>query len=311
MINWLKFFPLKWSCDNNPTEVHGPYLTSLKNNKWIFGDCTLHFGAPRANPIFGFSGQGTTVGALSPGRTNILQTQWERVYFSGIDRPSVEWDFDLFYVSNWYFVGPWFTGHQAELSANALLITADKTYSFADQNLFHPRIFESAVSNHLDRSYGHSRAGRKAHYCGPLNWRVLPISSSIQAVICDVHTIGNSSKENPLLHRLVFFPISPQQFIQIDFDFGGVEIYRDEIRAKPLFKLCDSIIDTLRLDVGQATLENWNKVKESCPDMSITASMGEFPWPLQKVEKTPKKTETDITPSQKTLELPSDNNRQN
>ncbi len=310
MYDWLKFFPLKWNAHNNPTEIRGPLFPKLKKNKWLLGDCTLHFGAPRANPIFGFSGQGTAVGALSPKRANILEALWQRAY-SGSDGPASEWDIDIFYVNNWYFVGPWFTGYQAELSAHALLITADKNHSFACKNLLHPRVFESAVFNYLDKRYGYTKAGRKPKYRGPLNWRTLPLSNSIQAVVCDVHEIGNGCRENPGLHRLVFFPISPQQFVRINFDFGDTEINRDEVRAKPLFKLCDSIIDTLRLDVGQTTQANWDKVKETCPSMSITESMGEFPWPLQNPKKSSKNSEMDITPSQETLELRNDDNSQN
>ena len=82
----------------------------------------------------------------------------------------------------------------------------------------------------------------------------------------------------------------------IDISFGDVAIYRDKIKAAPLFQLCDSIIDSMRLEVGKDTQAEWNKVKATCPDMSITETFGEFPWPLFK-EKAPKKHKlVDVTP---------------
>lgn len=307
MIDSLKFFPFKWRSDHNPTEIRGPYFSRLRGEKWFLGNCTLYFGAPTANPVFGLSGRGRSVGATSPRSANILKAQWQIASFSS-DAPLSEWGLGLFYTNTWYFVGPWFTGVQASLTASALLVTADKSHSFADKSLFHPRVFESAVANYLDTAYGYRRMGQKPMYRGPLNWRVLPISTTINAVVCDIHEIGNGCKENPVLHRLVYFPVSPTQFIQMNFDFGGVEINRDEVRAKPLFKLCDEIISTFRLEVGQLTQDKWDKVKVTCPDMSITETMGEFQWPLKKAKKTSKTSELDITPSQRAIEQQSQEN---
>ncbi len=297
MLDWLKFFPYASKDDNKPAEVRGPYFSKPRRNKWLLGDCTLCFDAPWANPIFSLSQRGDTVDAISPGRGNVLQAQLKNVFKSRSSAPPSEWDRHIFYSNTWFFVGPWFTGFQADLCADGLLITADRDSSFIGKNLLHPRVFESAVANYLDNTYGYEKNGRNAHFRGPLNWRVLPISSRIQAVVCDIHTIGNTSKENPCLTRHVYIPITPQRFILIRFSFGGVLINEDEIRAKPLLKLCDSIIDSLHLDVGSKTQAEWDTVKQSCPDMSIAESIGEFQWPLKVVKPFKKPQEVDITPS--------------
>ncbi len=301
MLDWLKFFPFAWRDDHKPAEVRGPYFPKLRQNKWFLKDSLIRFSAPISNPIFGFSGRGDSVDERTPGTANLLETEWERVYGRADGAPVNPWDRDIFYSNTWYFVGPWFTGIQARLNTNALLITANERGMFSDKNLFHPRVFETAIANYLDISYGYDKAGRKPRYRGPLNWRVLPLSSSIQAVVCDIHHIGNSSKENPDLQRQIYFPITPQNMIRINFDFGDIDIYRDEVRAKPLFKLCDSIIETFRMEVGKNTQAEWDKVKATCPDMSITDTFGELPWPLtlEKPSKGPK--EKDITPSQAAL----------
>ncbi len=297
MLDWLRFFPFVWGDAPKASEIRGPYFPTPRENKWIFGDSLFYFSAPRANPVFGFSHRGSSVDALLPGSTNILAANdLERTHGSPSAPPS-PWDCRLFYHNNWYFVGPWFSGEKACLTANGLLITAEESSSFAEVNLFHPRGFESAVASFLDYLYGYKKQGKKPHYRGPLNWRVLPISTSIQVVVCDVHCIGDATKDNPLLHRMAFFPVSQKQFIRVNFNFGDIEIYRDKMRAPPLFKLCDAIIDSMRLDVGKSTQAEWDKVKATCPDMSITETFGELPWPLTKPKASKKTKVVDITPN--------------
>ncbi len=296
MLDLIKFFPFASGNAPKPTEIRGPYFSRPRKNKWFLGDSLFYFAAPWANPIFSISRRGRTVDAISPGSANILTANLERVPGSS-NAPRSAWDYHHFYNKNWYFVGPWFTGEQACLHASALLCSADERLSFANVNLFHPRGFESAISDFLDNFYGYTRSGKKPHYRGPLNWRVLPLSPSIQGVVCDIHCIGNSSKENPTLHRTVFLPVSPKRFIRIIFDFGGTAIYQDEMCAPPLFKLCDSIIDSMRLQVGKSTQAEWDKVKATCPDMSITETFGELPWPLIKEKPSKKPKPVDITPA--------------
>ena len=299
MWDWLKYFPFEDRRNKHPKpdEIRGPYLTTPVKNKWIFGDSAFYFKAPRANPVFGLFGDGKSIDAVKPGLKNILKGNWERVYSGNRDAPPDFWDTDLFYKNTWYFVGPWFSGYQADLSSLALLVSADKNSRFLKSSLFHPKVFEMAIADYLDISFGYDRSGKKPIYRGPLNWRVMPLSETIQAVVCDLHHIHNGGKDNVMLTRLVFFPVTDHQFVQVSFDFGGVAIYRDEVRTKPLMALCNSIIDSMHLEVGEATLAKWNKVKEECPDMSITEQFGELPWPLFKEKPKKKPKERDITPS--------------
>ncbi|MDO6423450.1 hypothetical protein [Saccharophagus degradans] len=304
MLDWIKFFPYAARCDYNPSEVRGPYFSAPKKVRWRLGDSALNFRAPRSNPIFSFSGLGRKVTRLSPGRKDVLKTRWQYLYLGRSGAPENKWVYQHIYQNIWYLVGPWFSGEQTHLSISAVLITADGGEQSGDEkSLFHPRAFEGAVANILDAGYGYERngTGKKAHYRGPLNWKVLPISSTVQGVVCDVHCIGNTSVENPVLLRQVYFPVSSNQLIRIKFEFGGTKIYLDKVCAPRLFELCDSIINSLQLDVGETMLAEWNKVKESCPNMSITPTLGEFPWPLKLDKASKKQKEIDITPIQAKL----------
>ena len=298
MWDWLKFFPYAKALDERPkvTEIRGPYFTKPREKKWIFGDIGFYFSAPPANPVLGLGKRWESVDSRKPGLVNILKGNWERVYSGNRDAPPDFWDTDLFYKNIWYFVGSWFVGRQAALSSLALLISANKDSRFLQSSLFHPKVFEMAIADYLDISYGYKRSGKKPIYRGPLNWRVIPLSPTIQAVVCDLHHIHNGGKDNPMLMRLVFFPVTDHQFVQVMFDFGGVAIYRDDMRTKPLMALCDSIINSMHIKVGESTLAKWNKVKEECPDMSITEEFGELPWPLFKEKPAKASKERDITP---------------
>ena len=118
------------------------------------------------------------------------------------------------------------------------------------------------------------------------------MSPTVHGIVCDIHQIHNGSRDNPVVTRLVFFPVTTSQFIRVSFSFGGLDIH-DEVRAKPIFALCNSIIDSMRLEVGKSAQAEWDKVKETCPDMTLSDTMGEFKWPLFEEEpnKDPKEKE--------------------
>jgi hypothetical protein len=303
MLDWLRFFPFasyNQFARPNIEEIQGPYFSKLRNNTWRFGDTSFHFKAPWANPIFGFGGLGRSVKSMTPGRQNIFSGRWERVYGSSETSPRIvdQW---WFYANDWYFVGPWFTGEEGRLTVGALLID---TQQDDDLSVLHPKVFESTVCDLLDYEYGYRRSGKNPHYRGPLNWRLKQLSTSIQAIVCDLHEIHNGGIDNPEVIRFVYFPVSAHQFVEISFSFIGLDIH-DEVRAKPIFALCDSIIDSMRLEVGKSTQAEWDKVKETCPDMLLSDTMGEFKWSLFEEVANSEPTEKEILQADDTKKIPS------
>lgn len=304
MFDWIKFFPLAMKCNYKPSEIRGPYFPKPLSNKWYFGDSVLHFKAPRSNSVFSFSGLGSALEKLTPGKRDILNAIGRRPNAGHWDDPVIRWNYHFFYSNDWFMVGPWFTGEQARLCARANVIYVSELSTFFDKNMFHPRVFESAIANILDCYYGHHNFNtkKKAHFRGPLNWRVLPISNSVQAVTCDIHCIGNGTVDDPEVYKQIFIPVSPSHIVCLDLEFCGADLKNDTVRAKPLLALCNSIIDSIHLEVGPETQAEWDKVKATCPDMSITETFGELQWPLAP-EKPPKeKREMDITPQSAGLE---------
>ena len=304
MFDWIKFFPLAMKDDHKPSEVRGPYFPKPKKVKWCFGDSELYFKAPRSNPVFSLSGRGWSLDKLIPKNKDLLPPRFTSPPNAGHwDNPVTRWSYSRFYSNEWFFLGPWFTGVQARLGMGACLLETSHLSPFFKKNMFHPKVFESAVASILDCRYGHHdfNTKKKAHFRGPLNWRVIPISNSIQAAVCDVHCVGNGTVDDPVVYRKIYIPITSSHILNINFDFTGADLKNDTVRAKPLLALCNSIIDSIRLYVGPETQAEWDKVKATCPDMSITETFGELQWPLAPEKPPKKKREVDITPASSVL----------
>ena len=303
-LDWLKFFPFVYAPDvvRKATEVRGPYFSKPRPNKWIFGDVNFHFDAPWANPVFGFDGDARSVDAIKPGVRDILKIQYlERVYRSG-PGPVDAWTKELFYENTWYFVGQWFSGEKSLLIMRGILNTVQDGSKFRGLSLFHPRVFESAIADYMDQSYGYQRYGKRPDCRAPLDWEVLQLSKSIQGVKFDFHHIANGGKDNPELVRVVAFPVNSSQFVIIYFDMTALLLH-DDITTKPTMALCDSIIESMSLKVGKKTHSEWEKVKENCPDMSLSETMGEYQWPLFEEKRSKKSKERDIAPANDELRI--------
>ena len=118
----------------------------------------------------------------------------------------------------------------------------------------------------------------------------------------DFHHIANGGKDNPELVRVVAFPVNSSQFVIIYFDMTALLLH-DDITTKPTMALCDSIIESMSLKVGKKTHSEWEKVKENCPDMSLSETMGEYQWPLFEEKRSKKSKEKDITPANDELRI--------
>ena len=51
-----------------------------------------------------------------------------------------------------------------------------------------------------------------------------------------------------------------------------------------MFELTESIIRSIKLNVGPETQAEWNKVKADIQDMSFSEAFGELKWPIKPEE---------------------------
>ena len=96
-LDWLRYFPFARDRGSAPkaTEVRGPYLRKPRAYRWRFGDVNVHYNAPRANPIFGFDGNGRSVEGKSPGHGNILTSIKNEDVFGSSNSPQSNWHHQL------------------------------------------------------------------------------------------------------------------------------------------------------------------------------------------------------------------------
>ena len=300
--DWIKFFP--FVNGKMPRryvqEVKGPYFSKRWKNTWDIGDSQFEFYAPWANPVIGTKGDSHGTYSRKPGNADVLFKTFEHSIM--VDGKSVSgWKNSYFYANNWYFLAPWFKGVEATLAVKAAVVESYEPASGDSLGLFNPKVFELAVGQYLDKRFGRARHDGKPPCRGPMTWEILRISDTINAIFMDIHKIGNTGVENPLLIRAIYFPVSDNQFVEITLDFGGTEILLDPVRTIPQMELCDSIINSMRLHVGPKTRAAWEKAQR--PGVKLSESMGEFNWPIIEEDASKESDERDITPANEELRI--------
>lgn len=296
MTNWLKYFPLSlgFKQSNEFSIPQGPYFSKPKSQTWRFSDSEFHFSAPRPNNIIGFERYSRKAVKInySP------RTDLNRVHASNYPprfMPSLRWDHCRFFANEWFFVGPWFSGEKASLTMIGDVVVIDSSKDYEDSSFFHPRVFVSVVADWLDSYYGHRKSGRSSLFAGPKDWKILGISKTIKAISMEVHKI-EFSRENPVIYKNIFFPISGNRFINITFNFSGLRRNENYTDATPVFDLCDKIMESFKLEVGPESLAQWQSIADTCPDMSLAPTFGELKWPIRKSRKKNQESEKEINP---------------
>ena len=281
MFDWLRYFPLSLGFKQTYDYVvpKGPYFSALKQLGWRFGDSEFSFSAPSTNRVWGNSRYARKAAVRNFAMSkDVLKLSLEN--YSPSFMPTLSWQYNRFFVREWIFVGPWFSGEKASLSMFIEVVGKSQDHQF-EGSFFHPRVFESAVSDWLDAYYGYRKSGSKAAFGGPVDWRILDISDTVKSVRFEIQKI-EASKENPKIYQHVMMPIAHDRFINISFNFSGLRRVEKYLDTTPVFELCDSIINSFKLKIGPATLSERNKVANTCPDMDVTPEFGELQWPTKK-----------------------------
>ncbi len=278
MLDWLRYFPWRLRFTAEPVCPKGPYFSKLRPITWHYGDNRIHLGAPWTNRAFDFYRDTQIPESTSPGRYDIAN-YYLHIYPDSL-MPNQRWQRYHFFYREWYFVGPWFTGERATLRMLVDVVGPSEENSFCQANFFHPRVFETVVADFLNSYFGHKKYRRKPDYRGPLNWRVVSLSDTIQGVTFDIHK-PQGNPDNPVSLTHLLFPISPNRFIRIYFDTIDRPINHPTVDMTPLLELTDNIINSFSLELGPQTLSQWQAVKEHCSDMSLTPEFGELKWPIK------------------------------
>lgn len=282
MLDWLRYFPLKLR--NDETErglAKGPYFRKLKPMTVKMGDNTLKLKIPSTNkvwdPFFGFTRHSESI---SPYAADVLKDIVHNSA-SGFVGKGKRWLYSNFLSRRWYFLGPWFAGDKITLDMIGTVITAPQEKKFEDSSFFHPRVFEAALAEYLDTEFGYLKEGRGPQQRGPVCWSTIPINTTISGARFDVEHVY-SREDNELKERLLAFPIHHKQFIVFSFrDFGGRGPTTETANTSEALKLIEKITASIQLELGPQTLAEWEKVKATCPDMSLVKEFGLLKWPIK------------------------------
>ena len=273
MLNWLRYFPLALSFRENVRDYvipHGPLFPQLREQQWYIGGSSFHFAAPWANAVYGFAPFYRHSNSYSSGKHDVLSYELRSINSDVM--PNDRWHASLIYSRQWHFVGPWFSGDYGGLHMGVVLYGQPHLDDFKGTSFFHPRVFESTIADFLSSYFGHKKYGRKPYHRGPLNWKIIPLSESVQAASFDIFS------ETGEIEKYVAFPVAHNRFISIS--FSGISEDQRRYDQTPIINLMQSIINSFRLEVGPDMQEQWKEVKAYCPDMSLTTEFGELKWPI-------------------------------
>ena len=298
MLNWLRYFPLALSFRENVRDYvvpRGPLFPKLRGQQWRIGGSHFYFAVPWTNSVYGFAPFYRRSESYSLGNCDLLT--YELRAKNSTAMPNQRWQASPAYVRKWYFVGPWFSGNYAGLKMAAVLYGQPHLTDFKGASFFHPRVFESVIADFLNSYFGHVKGGRKPYYRGPINWKIIHLSESVQAASFDI-----CSDVDGRVEKYIVFPVSHDRFITIS--FSG--IYQEQRRydQAPVINLVQSIIDTFRLEVGPDMQSQWDEVKAFCPDMSLTTEYGELKWPINPKDVGRKTKDAGAVPAEKEITTP-------
>jgi hypothetical protein len=268
MIDWLKYFPLDLRFLDTDHEADYKELTfrQAKPIRLLAGGNVIRLWAPRHSL---FSSKPSTYLRFQDGMDMIF-TNYS---FAATDN----WK-ESTLLSRWMqYQYSWFRGAKGTLTMNMAIVTRAPKKVFVNTSFFHPRSFEFILSNYLNTQYGHEHDSKGvARYTAPINWQVhqqLPVFS----VSFDVE--GNNAD------FCYFFPISDIHFIKLSFGF----IEDDQKLKEEMKTLAKEIIQSVTLELGSQSQTQWDRVKDECPDMSLSESFAPLQWPIkpEDIEKSP------------------------
>lgn len=195
-------------------------------------------------------------------------------------------------LSRFYaFWGPWMSGCKAELSFAISVIGRLKEFEFSKISFFHPRAFESVLTQYLNNLYGHRRWGStktdsRPRRAGPFDWKPhyhLPVFGAS----CKIYNTGMDGKTRQINPEcLFFFPISDQHFVRVRFKR---DLYDRDNKGKPTYDaspvraLQEAIFSSMSLELSPEAQASYDRVKAQCPDMRLTEDFAPLDWPTEAV----------------------------
>ncbi len=291
MMNWLKYYPVKLRLAKKIESPEYVDLTHVKEQECTLLGSRLSFKAPRHRP------QSSTIQGSSSLRKFEILSQGPMSFIDGL-MSNDNWEYIPLFNRYWAFYGSWFSGVQTELHYSFTVII--KPEHQQGVSYFHPRAFENAIADYLNTKYGFKAYGGEPSWSGPLNWKPVDYLPVFGVVFEIIPTKNNENSGN----QSFFFPVSDKHIVEVSMKhvysaMGTIEERKAKFDSRPMEKLANDIINSIRLELSPEIQAQWDRVKAECPDMSLVKDFAPLKWPTSEAK-------IEVEPEQNNLLLDSD-----
>ncbi|WP_299581309.1 hypothetical protein [uncultured Microbulbifer sp.] len=271
MRNFLKYSGLQLRKVETPVTPVGPDFESAKRKKIIIDGAQVslilprHDSGRRKKEKLEPKGDHVRVGYSSRNISNFIKNE--------------AWESWPILKRVWAFYGSWFVGQLANINFS---ISAYR-WKFQPENtsVFHPKIFELAVTHFLNSSYGYETDEGVPWHQAPVNWQVID-SLPVPAAKFRVESkLGYS----PSRMQIMQFPVSDKVIVKIQASFGQtcpahIGILGEEIRDEEMQALLDKVYCSVQLDFGDIDKSGLRNSLQVAGDATLTKSFAPLKWPV-------------------------------
>lgn len=273
MYDWIKYSPLALRYSDSLCDIKGPSFLWAKQKSIFVDGNRITFSWPDGSWFmpgnqFNYFGK------------KYLSSEFgvETNYFNK------KWKFRQAAYTNWRFDGPWFTGRLCDVEARIFLLTpAEET---AGISLFHPQVFESAITKFLADERDGSLYKDSYKYIAPLNWQS---KNTINSPAARFESIWKGQSD-PFVNYC--HAVSDKCMAYFSFRINTPETgcwleetKEQEVDRKPLFSLIDQIIDSVKVELSPESEARLAEVKTQAPDAKLSESFPPIKWPDEQVEE--------------------------
>ncbi|WP_027330537.1 hypothetical protein [Marinimicrobium agarilyticum] len=273
MLQALKYLPYGTRRSDKYCKPQGPSIEDAKSYSYIVADNVLSLKAPKHRPM------GNVPKPLFS-RAKGNELEWGFMPHSKDAMPDQSWSYRSLFFAQWAFWGPWLSGCKAELSASVSLLTRSEGNEYKHSSLFHPKVFESAIVDFLNSSYGHleTQLG-EALYKAPVNWHT-GNKGVLSAGFDIIKNETSGSYDEPT--RVYILPIAENHLVLVElreYIYSWNENNLPSFDRAPIEAVKDSFVDGLSIELGQKSLKSLNTAKRESDSFQLTENFAPLKWP--------------------------------
>ncbi len=260
----------------------GPSFKSAKPIKCSIVGTRLVLSAPRHSPPPRLKGGSIVTRPKSDYRPSDMRFH---ANFYPDSQVADMWGCMPLFQRRWSFNGPWFTGPLGRVDMSVGIYQLKEPASGI--SYFHPRAFEQTIGNFLTNEYSVRKYNGLSEWIAPVDWQPihsLPVVAARFKLMQDTLVFPSG-----VGRELIFFPISDQQLVVVQFnviqhEMGNQEERDASIGRSTMDELKESIISSLSLTLSPEAEAQQTTALEGLQDHSLTTDFPPLKWNSEKDE---------------------------